>query len=62
VVQELIQRRRFRGQVAVLDIAFQQSPPFQETTDALGDILGQVGELLARRRLRHRKRRLPRIQ
>ncbi len=39
------------GQIAVLDIAFQQPPTFQETSDAVRDGVRQVGKLSARRRL-----------
>jgi len=36
---------RIRGQIAIFRIPLQESLPFEETTHAVGDPMGQLGEL-----------------
>jgi hypothetical protein len=42
---------RIRGQIAISRIPLQESLPFEETTHAVGDPMGQLGELCTGRRL-----------
>ncbi len=54
MAHQVIHRVRFRslpGQIAILGIALQQSSPFQDTADALGNGVGQLGKLGTARRL-----------